>query len=521
MRTLLLPCVWLSLTSLAAAQVLRVPAQHKTIAAALAAANKGTTILVAAGTYKENLTWPSVDGIRLISESGAAQTTIDGGKNGRVITMSGKLTGATVIEGFTIAGGRLTGSRNDGAGILIGSSSGGCSPTIDGNRITGNESDGTSWNYGGGIHVQGTGSNPVIAGNTIDKNQLKNGSWNYGAGIYIRRGARPLVIGNTITANQTLSPSNSTGNRGYGAGVYVGDTASPVIASNLIAGNGNQTTSWNYGAGVAVAISSGTTVIANNTIVQNTCKGGSWTYGGGIYLYPSGGSVVITGNIVALNSCGSSNFVQGGGVYANSQTGVTLDWNDVWNNTGGTGNYQGISAGTNDISKDPMFQSATDYHLTKSSPCLDAMPATSLPASVDVDVDGDPRRIDGNLDGLSGNGARLDIGADELTDASLTASGPAKLGTKIDFVIGGPQPSFYASLLDLGTGNLVVEPFGNFLLSLSFVPVGGGVAPGKMPWVIPNIATLVGVTTYHQAVVLPSTKPGRGQLTDRMSLTMH
>lgn len=521
MRTLLLTCVWLGLPSLAAAQVLRVPGQHKTIAAALAAAKNGTTILVAAGTYKENLTWPSIDGIRLISESGAAQTTIDGGKNGRVITMTSNLTRATVVQGFTITGGRLTGSRNDGAGMLIGAFSGGCSPTICGNRITGNESDGTSWNYGGGIQVRYTGTNPLIWGNTIDGNRLTNGSWNYGAGLYIRSGAAPLVIGNTIRGNQTLSPSNTLGGRGHGAGVYIGDSASPVVASNLIVGNSNTTTSWNYGAGIAVTISSGSTVVANNTIVQNQCRGGSWTYGGGIYLAPTGGSLAVSGNIVALNSCSSATYVQGGGVFARATTGVMLDWNDVWNNTGGTGNYQGIKKGINDISMDPKFQSTTDFHLTKSSPCLDAMPATSLPASVDVDVDGDPRRIDGNLDGVAGNGARLDIGGDELTEASLTPSAPAKLGTKIDFSIGGPQPSLYAFLLDLGTGNLVIEPFGNLLLSLSFVPVNGGVAPGKMPWVIPNSAVLLGITTYHQAVVLPARLPGRGQLTERASLTMH
>ena len=40
----------------ASAQVLRVPTQHPTIGAALAAAPTGTTILVAAGTYNENLT---------------------------------------------------------------------------------------------------------------------------------------------------------------------------------------------------------------------------------------------------------------------------------------------------------------------------------------------------------------------------------------------------------------------------------------------------------------------------------
>jgi len=38
-----------------AAQVLHVPSQYPTITAALAAAGSGSTILVAAGTYTENL----------------------------------------------------------------------------------------------------------------------------------------------------------------------------------------------------------------------------------------------------------------------------------------------------------------------------------------------------------------------------------------------------------------------------------------------------------------------------------
>ena len=47
---------------------LKVPSQYSTIQAGLNAASTGDTVLVAVGTYNENIIWPDVNGIKLISE---------------------------------------------------------------------------------------------------------------------------------------------------------------------------------------------------------------------------------------------------------------------------------------------------------------------------------------------------------------------------------------------------------------------------------------------------------------------
>jgi hypothetical protein len=519
MKYLVAPSVLAALTLVTTmtGQVLRVPSQYTTITAALAGAKSGTTILVAAGTYNEQLTWPAVNGIRLMSEEGAAKTTIDGQKKGTVITFTGALSRSTVLQGFTVANGFLQNSnnRNYGAGLSINQAS----PTIRENRITGNVLDGPNWNYGGGIYVTGSGANPLITGNVIDANEARNGSWNYGAGIYVGSGAMAEIVGNQVLNNKNHSPANNSGNRGHGAGIYADGAV--IIASNLVAGNLNQVTSWNYGAGIRVGSTSGTSLVLNNTVVNNTCSGGSWAYGGGFYAEASA-SVTAIGNIIALNTVTNSSRPSGGGMYRSSATGsgtVVLDYNDVWSNA--NGDYVNLTKGANSISVDPKFVSASDYHLAQGSPCVDAIPAGHLPASVTTDVDGDPRRIDGDLDGGTQGGAILDIGGDELTDVALTLTGTPKLGNNITLKVTSVNTGLFMMAVDLSTGSLFLEPWGYFLLSPAFVPLPGSVTPGAIGFGVPNDNRLVGLTSYWQAIVFPLPLGPRGQFTNRLALTVY
>ena len=92
--------ILLSLIVSVGATTLKVPSQYSTIQAAIDAASNGDTVLVAAGTYVENISISGV--VTLLSSSGAGSTIIDGNyQSGGTISISGSAT----IDGFTIKGG--------------------------------------------------------------------------------------------------------------------------------------------------------------------------------------------------------------------------------------------------------------------------------------------------------------------------------------------------------------------------------------------------------------------------------
>ena len=145
---------------LCAAAVIRVPSEQPTIQAGLTAAGSGDTVLVAADTYAERLTWPALDGIVLLSEQGADSTVIDAGRAGRVITMNAiSYSSATVVQGFTVTNGLQSAS---GAGIYcLGS------PVFLNNRIVDNLAN---YPTGGGVYADGA---PTFAFNLIARDSVK------------------------------------------------------------------------------------------------------------------------------------------------------------------------------------------------------------------------------------------------------------------------------------------------------------------------------------------------------------
>jgi hypothetical protein len=76
---------YMALSYPARATTILVPSQYPTIQQGLNAASSGDTVLVASGTYPENISWPSIDGILLTSVWGKDSTIIDGSSAGRVI----------------------------------------------------------------------------------------------------------------------------------------------------------------------------------------------------------------------------------------------------------------------------------------------------------------------------------------------------------------------------------------------------------------------------------------------------
>ena len=260
---------------------------------------------------------------------------------------------------------------------------------IENNNIIGNDSC-----LGAGVHVT-YNSDPAVRGNTIQGNVA--GGFG-GGGIYVYYHSEPIIEQNLITQNTSTN----------GAGIAVFWESDAIIRNNLIVNNIN-------GAGIRVK-SESLVVITNNTIVGNTA---SQYFAGGIDCITNA-VVTIENNIIASN---------GGayGVYASSFL-PTIGNNNIWGNGGA--NYSaliGDQTGINgNISEDPNFAGADDYHLMPISSCVDAGDSSFLPVSVTSDIDGESRIF----------GGQIDIGADEvvLNSADFDRSGKVDLADLANFV---------------------------------------------------------------------------------------
>ena len=107
-------CFSTLLTAPAHAATIHVPADRPAIQIAIDAAVDGDDVLVAPGTYEENLDFLGKS-ITLESDGGAEVTLIDGEQAGTVVTCIDVAPGEAVLDGFTIRNGHTDG---DGGGIF-------------------------------------------------------------------------------------------------------------------------------------------------------------------------------------------------------------------------------------------------------------------------------------------------------------------------------------------------------------------------------------------------------------------
>jgi len=333
----------------------------------------------------------------IITGNSAAATCQGGGVYAMSYADSSSPGGSVTLTNNTVTGNT---ADYDGGGAYAGSfstSGTGGTVTLTNNTITGNTTTHSN-GHGGGVYATSYSGSAAagtvsLTGNTITGNTGGGDGGGVGAWISGSSGGGTITItSNTVTGNTT------THSNGHGGGVYAyaqegsgsGTAGDVILTNNIIAGN-NAPGTVAYGGGVeAMSYSTsgtkGDVTATNNTIVGNS----SGHYGGGAVF--DGNTGRVYNNIIRGNTATTT----AGDIYLASLAtadGYNNDYHEIngtWTNSNGN------------IDADPVFVGTGDYHLQRTSPCVDTgiNTAPSLPAT---DFDGDPRII----------GSAPDIGADE------------------------------------------------------------------------------------------------------------
>jgi hypothetical protein len=279
--------------------------------------------------------------VALIAAAGPDSTILDGDGAGRVLLFV-ESDASTLLQGFTVTGGMLSGKKDAGAGILCDQHA---MPRLNGNRVVGNRATGAD-GRGGGIACL-NGSDAVISNNHIESNEA---AW--GGGVFVgKQGgwiSSPTVMANRIVRNRA---------RRGGGGVAITHASEPVLISNVIA--------WNVAladGGGGVYVARGMPVIEENTIWANADSSGV----AAALCMTDYAAPHITNNIIAGHTgapavrCADLDYER-----------QDLRCNDVWN-PGGRDFAEGCVVFPGNISVDPGLCDAErgDFGLRPSSPCL-------------------------------------------------------------------------------------------------------------------------------------------------------
>lgn len=360
----------------------------------------GDTVIVAAGTYYENITMNDLDitltGTDPNDPDIVAATVIDGNSLGSVITI---IDSNSVIDGFTVT----NGLGDDGGGIYCENSN----LTVNASFITGNSTD---WfGEGGGFFIYNSIvaiKNSTVTNNwtftgggiscsdsylSIEYSEIINNSthdsWpptsgGPGGGIYIYLGSVVDIRYSLIKDNKTGDGGDNAGgcaeDGGAGGGLCILGNANVTLRSVFIAGNrtGHGGIDYHYpiychghgGNGGGVFCMNSSLSIFNCTFAHNICGSGG-EYGG--VQYPDGQGEAIYGSATVTNS-----------IVWNSIVGnISAEYSDILGGWPGEVN----------INSDPLFADPNngDFHLkseygrwdpnqlawiydTVSSPCIDA-----------------------------------------------------------------------------------------------------------------------------------------------------
>jgi len=293
---------------------LLVPSEYATIQAAIDSADDGDMILVADGTYVENINFGGKN-LKLV---GANQETtiIDGDNAGTVVTFENGENSTAILSGFTITNG-------------------------NGSGIEGYEG------RGGGVFC--INSSPTLKDLTVNGNQAETS----GAGLwfgYSNSQLVDLIISNNVAA----------GELGAGGGISINYNSDLTLTNMLVIGNEAA-----YGAGIELW-SYSNPLLNSVTIVGNT-----GSYGSGLLL--SGGCHSTLINSILWDN--SPHEIQIG-VSENQPDSVSISYSDISGGQDSilTNDNGEIIWGLGNIDANPLFcgSDSGDFTLSENSPCIGA-----------------------------------------------------------------------------------------------------------------------------------------------------
>lgn len=338
---------------------------YSTIQSGIDATNYLDTVIVGGGVYTERIAFHGKV-ITVQSSGGAAETIIDGGAGGSVVTFDGGCTADTVFEGFTVKNGNAT----DGGGI---SSASGSSPTIRNCIITGNAATGHgggifAWSAsitgctvsgntilhdddvgGGGIWMAaGTLSDSTISGNRVTLSSAGSNREAYGGGVAARPG---VIVSNCLVADNSVTASMASADSTYSVSASGGGISGGTVSNCVVSGNTVQATPARGAANASGGGIYATSSVADCTVVGNsalklpgTQNGEGVGQGGGIFVgtYGSASYGSATNSLIASNIASH----EGGGVAGGPVTNCTISGNSAFNDSGDATCGGGVSGST-------------------------------------------------------------------------------------------------------------------------------------------------------------------------------